>query len=189
MPKKFDLRSIQSDSFDLPSVASYLNWRPSLKEFQQESDELPSLKTFQSVDEDEFPSIQSIHSIESGEDNPNHSYKRESNQYDGKSQSSQKQEAEHFSGTELLCRGKIRWSESSLIDAIKMPRADDIGIVNKQNEILKHSEDVKNIAKDTHDKDAEHSVQNLMFNNFVDFNPQRKLKSKIALQERFQDFK
>ena len=67
-----------------------------------------SLKTFQSLDEDEFPSLQSIQSIESGEDNPKHSYKRESKQYDGKPKSSQKEEAEHFSGAELLCRGKSR---------------------------------------------------------------------------------
>ena len=67
MPKKFDLRSIQSDSLDLPSVASYLDWRPSLREFQKESEELLSLKTFQSLEEDEFPSLKSMNFDESTE--------------------------------------------------------------------------------------------------------------------------
>ena len=171
MPKKFDLRSIQSDSLDLPSVASYLDWRPSLREFQKESEELPSLKTFQSLDEDEFPSLKSMNFDESTED-------------DSKITKEGKKDTENLRSKKCLISSKISCSESRL-DAINMFNTDDIQVIETGNRSFKQTEDVINNSGEN----AEQSVQNLMFNNFVDFGPQRKLKSKLALQERFQHFK
>ena len=192
MPKRFDLRSIQSDSLDLPSVASYLNWRPSLREFQQESEEFPSLKNFQSLDEDEFPSLKSIQTIESDEDSPKKN--DEENKNSGKKGKSDTMQGTGNMPKEKSLTKRRSLSESSLletINAINMKKCDDMEIINKGSEKLNHSnsEGKKSKFNDVLDNDDEHAVQNLMVNNFTDIGPQRKLKSKMALRERFQPSK
>ena len=191
MPKRFDLRSIQSDSFDLPSVASYLNWRPSLREFQQESDEFPSLKNFQSLDEDEFPSLKSIQSIGSDEDSPSKNYEERKN-------SGRKDKSDTRQGTGNMPKEKSltkrrSLSESSLLETINtidMKTCGEMEIIDNGSEKLNHNfERKKNKFNDVLDNDEEHAVQNLMVNNFTDIGPQRKLKSKMALRERFQPSK
>jgi len=50
MSIRFDLRSIQSDSFDLPSVSEFQSMEriPSLQDLQEDRPDLPSLRSFQS---------------------------------------------------------------------------------------------------------------------------------------------
>ena len=50
MSSRFDLRSIQSDSVDLPSVSEFqsLERIPSLQDLQGDRPDLPSLRSFQS---------------------------------------------------------------------------------------------------------------------------------------------
>ena len=194
MPKRFDLRSIQSESLDLPSVASYLDWRPSLREFQRESQEFPSLKNLQSLDEDEFPSLRSFQSLDDLDDS---SETKQMDENLGWRKGKVSPDSHQVSGIEKrlesisLTKRKISLSESSLLNIINSQAKDNMGILDKGSENYTPVKlaDKKSDIKDILDKGEDHPVQNLMVNNFTDIGPQRKLKSKIALRERFQDFK
>ena len=72
-----------------------------MREFQKESEELPSLKTFQSLDEDEFPSLKSMNFDESTED-------------DSKITKEGKKDTENPLSKKSLISSKITCSESRL---------------------------------------------------------------------------
>ena len=66
MAAKFDLRSLQSDSADLPSVSELQSEQriPSLQDLQMERPELPSLQTFQSNEQLERAASMKIFQVE-----------------------------------------------------------------------------------------------------------------------------
>ena len=174
LPRKFDLRIFQRDSFDLPSVSGDADWRPTLRDFQQESEDFPSLKNLQSLDSDEFPSLKSIQSLETDEDAEESALENETESRESKENVSTEEEPK------LNCRestsdanGKNFLTKIPEIDAIQSKEMDG----EQEKEITAVSDN------------EEPFMQRMMFNNFTQISPQRKMKSRLALQERFTNLK